>query len=204
MKDNFIFLMRHGRTRWNLEGRLQGRQNSPLLDSGKSTARIIAKYLAKQHLIERVYSSPLPRCVETAQIVCDVLGIGFELRRELMECDMGRCEGSTWQAAKEQFPTFMAQRESYKWTTAWPNGESYEDVYARSEAFLQVLPEGENILIIGHEMLNKCIIGACLNWEPSQIIAFRQPNHELSIIQLKSKRIETICFETSSESNATL
>jgi len=195
MKKHNIFLMRHGKTLWNIEGKLQGRKNSSLLDSSRSTAQTIAQHLANQNLVEKVYCSPLLRCVETAQIVCGILGITFEVRDELMECDMGECEGLTWQEAKEQFPVFFMERESNKWTTAWPKGESYQDVYIRAKAFLQELSCDESILIIGHEMFNKCFIGAYLNWEPEQIIAFYQANHELKIILPESKKIESIQFE---------
>jgi len=195
MKKHNIFLMRHGKTEWNIEGKLQGRKNSSLLDSSKSTAKLIAQYLANQHLIEKVYCSPLLRCVETAQIVCDILGIAFEMQDELMECDMGECEGLTWQETKEQFPIFFTEREGNKWITAWPNGESYQDVFIRAKGFLQEFPHNEDILLIGHEMFNKCFMGAYLNWTPDQIISAYQANHELKIIIPESKQIETIQFE---------
>jgi broad specificity phosphatase PhoE len=195
MKKQNIFLMRHGKTKWNIEGKLQGRKNSPLLDSSKSTANLIAQYLVNQNLVNKVYSSPLLRCVETAQIVCDILGIAFEIRDELMECDMGECEGLTWQEAKEQFPIFFTERECNKWITTWPNGESYQDVFIRAKGFLQELPYNENILLIGHEMFNKCFIGAYLNWTPDQIIAFYQANNELKIIIPETNQIESIQFK---------
>ena len=189
-----IFLMRHGRTLWNIEGKLQGRMNSPLLESSISITKNIALYLKENHLIEKVYCSPLQRCVDTTQIIDEILQIGYEQRDALMECDMGLCEGLSWQVAEEKFPDFFMLRNNDKWNTPWPNGESYEDVFCRAKDFFLQLCDDKNILIIGHEMFNKCFLGACLDWNSNEIMSFRQSNHELLIVHIDCKKFENIQF----------
>ena len=195
MIDKNIYVMRHGRTRWNAEGKLQGRLNSPLLDSGVGTIKAIARYIADQCSIDKVYCSPLRRSLESAEIVCSVLAVGYEEREELMECDMGMCEGLTWQEAQDIYTDFFTRRKREKWTTAWPNGESYLDVYIRAQSFLQWLPcDILNVLIIGHETFNKCFLGACMQWSPDEIMSFKQANHDLFVVRSSCKSYEKICF----------
>lgn len=194
MTESYLFLMRHGRTRWNADGRLQGRQNSALLDSGRPAILAIAQSLARERRVDAVYASPLRRCVETATLVCRPLGLDYQLSDALMECDMGQCEGLTWAEAQAQFPDMMALRAVEKWTTAWPRGEAYQDVYARAQGFAAALPWGQNALCIGHETLNKCLVGACLGWAPERIMALRQANHELIILGRRDKTFAVVPF----------
>lgn len=64
-----IVFVRHGETGWNREGRVQGTIDVPLSDAGKSAAWTFAKRLAP-HRPQVIWTSPLRRAVETADIMC--------------------------------------------------------------------------------------------------------------------------------------
>jgi probable phosphoglycerate mutase len=178
-----MYIMRHGRTVWNRDGKLQGRLNSPLLESSLDVAKAIANFLSNAN-IERVYASPLQRCVHTAEIVCRVLNTAFVCDDRLMECDHGICEGLTLVDASARYPAELALREKDKWITPWPDGESYADVYGRAKLFYDSLGSIENTLVISHETFNRCLIGYGIGWPAEEIMAFRQPNTMLCKIDL--------------------
>jgi broad specificity phosphatase PhoE len=87
-----LFLVRHGETDWNAEGRLQGHTDRPLSDYGRRQARRLAEELEGEEL-EAIYSSDLARARETAEIVGERLGLPVALEPELREKDWGTWEG---------------------------------------------------------------------------------------------------------------
>ncbi|WP_432540796.1 histidine phosphatase family protein [Kineococcus sp. SYSU DK002] len=86
-------LVRHGQTDWNRDGRLQGRTDVPLNDTGRAQALALAAQLAGQGWAA-ITSSPLSRARETAQIVADHLGLELlPPHDDLVERDFGEAEG---------------------------------------------------------------------------------------------------------------
>lgn len=67
-----ILLVRHGRTPWNVEGRIQGRTDIELDEQGHLDA-VLAAELLRSHTPLRVVSSPLRRAAVTAQRIADAL-----------------------------------------------------------------------------------------------------------------------------------
>ena len=65
-----IYIVRHGQTDWNLEGRYQGRIDTSLNETGIKQAKKIREEL-KAVKFDKVFSSPLKRAYKTAQIICD-------------------------------------------------------------------------------------------------------------------------------------
>ena len=69
-----IYLIRHGETDWNLEGKLQGREDIPLNDNGIQQA-IICGQAFKGRKIKAILTSPLIRAKRTAEIIAEMSGI---------------------------------------------------------------------------------------------------------------------------------
>ncbi len=92
-----IYLLRHGETNWNLERKMQGIQDIPLNDSGKEQATRCSKYFIDKD-IEAIYSSPLSRAKETAQIIADTLNISqVNTDMGFIERDFGKASGLTFE-----------------------------------------------------------------------------------------------------------
>ncbi len=85
-----LLLIRHGETEWASIGKHTGHTDVPLTDRGRDEARAAADTLSEWQ-IDRVYSSPLRRAAETAEIVNLPHGIVFD--DDLMEWDYGEYEG---------------------------------------------------------------------------------------------------------------
>ncbi len=145
-----ILLARHGETDWNRENRFQGHANPPLNETGRAQAAELAAALAAEPLAA-VYSSPLRRAFETAQILAAPHGLKPVPVDALREVDVGSWEGLTRAEIEERFPEQFARWLDYE--AGWEDGESYEEMSRRVIAGLLDLAaahEGERILAVSH------------------------------------------------------
>ena len=79
-----LFLIRHGQTDSNVEGRYQGTLDTSLTETGIEQAIAAKKYLSKVKF-SNVYSSPLKRAIQSAEIIADDCGPKISVREDLRE-----------------------------------------------------------------------------------------------------------------------
>ena len=145
-----ILLARHGETDWNREGRFQGHADPPLNETGRAQAAELAADLEGVELAA-VYSSPLRRAVETAEVVAAEHGLEPVAVDALREVDVGSWQGLTRAEIEARFPEQFARWLDYD--QGWEDGESYEGMGRRAVAVLLELAaahEGERILAVTH------------------------------------------------------
>lgn len=153
-----LYIIRHGETDWNKQKRLQGRSDIPLNEFGRELARVTAKAFTDVSF-DIVYSSPLIRAYETAQIMtggkCDIIKDD-----RLTEISFGNDEGLFPEDRRESFMDFFFAPEKY---IASEGGESYEDVCMRAKDFLEdkIYPlkdTDKTVAIFAHGALNKALM----------------------------------------------
>lgn len=83
-----FYLLRHGQTDWNLEGRYQGHSDVPLNATGLAQAEAAAPRLAAVP-IDRIVVSPLIRALKTAAVVAEQIGKPLHVERGLIERNFG-------------------------------------------------------------------------------------------------------------------
>lgn len=103
-----IIIWRHGRTAWNLAGRVQGQSDVPLDDVGRDQARAAAARLASLRPT-RIVTSDLSRARDTAEELALLTGVSAESDVRLRERSFGVRDGLTMAEAWEQLPTHMAE-----------------------------------------------------------------------------------------------
>lgn len=140
-----ILLIRHGQTNWNLESKLQGREDIPLNDTGRAQAKACAKYLSDQAW-HTIYTSPLSRAKETAQIIAEELHHPPIITEPLLiEREFGTCSGMTWNDLKAHYPLYPDET---------PEGmEPFQVLCLRMEQALRTCitkSKGNNIILISH------------------------------------------------------
>jgi ribonuclease H / adenosylcobalamin/alpha-ribazole phosphatase len=164
-----LVLVRHGATTFTAEKRFSGVGDPPLIELGRWQARAAAAELATRGGIERIVSSPLARCRETATIIGSVLGLPVETDDELREVDFGSWEGLTFPVVEERWP-----RELAMWladtSISPPDGESYESLRHRARSAQERIVNrhrGETICVVSHSrpiaMLVANLLDAPLN-----------------------------------------
>lgn len=130
-----VTFLRHGESVGNLENRFQGHADFPLTETGRAQARALAeRWHTEGRLFERVFSSPLARARETAEIVCTALDAPLELDPGWMEINNGLLAGLSDEEANLTVPRpqFMTPYTRYGRT-----GESRWEVYLRAGKNIQ-------------------------------------------------------------------
>ncbi len=145
-----LILARHGETDWNRHNRFQGHADEPLNELGRSQSAELADSLGAEG-IARVYTSPLRRAHETAEIVARRLGLELETVEALREIDVGSWSGLTRDEVAARFPEAYA-----RWLDGghgFDDGETYEELGARVVPALREVADrhpGEVVLVVTH------------------------------------------------------
>jgi probable phosphoglycerate mutase len=149
MPKPVLYYVRHGLTEWNMQQRLQGSHDVPLIAEGRSQAmrcgEILRDLLARDGRApgDLIYvSSPLIRARETMELVRGALGLpvdGYEVDTRLAEINFGDWEGLTYEDVIARDGDVVAKRERDKWGFLPPGGESYAQVTARVGAWYDAL-----------------------------------------------------------------
>ncbi|MGF1761954.1 histidine phosphatase family protein [Aliivibrio kagoshimensis] len=166
-----VFVLRHGETQFNAEKKLQGHCNSPLTTKGTAQAHNVGASLTKYlgHQEYRVYSSPLGRAIQTAQIVCDEIGHPSSQIIEdsrLKEFMLGSWEQRTVPSLVAEMPNLLNDKD---WYLKAPQAESYESVKTRLLSWLAERPESEDIVVISHALTGIVLRGILLNLSYNQV-----------------------------------
>jgi len=133
-----LTLIRHGPTEWNAARRFQGRSDVPLSAQGRAHARALASALRLEGF-EKVYSSDLGRALETARAIAEASGAQIVMDARLREFDFGRWEGLTWEEIVAAYPALVGSTATAAKYYAPEEGESFADVRARVQEFLDEL-----------------------------------------------------------------
>jgi broad specificity phosphatase PhoE len=137
-----IFLVRHGATDWNLQGRCQGATDLALNETGMRQAEQIASALTDEP-IHGIYSSDLKRAQQTAHLIGLNHRVPVQIERDVRELDHGELEGLTFAEIKANYSEFIHQWRTEPADVQVPGGERLADVAQRAW-------NGLNRIIQGH------------------------------------------------------
>ena len=150
---SMIYIIRHGKTELNKANVLQGRSNYPLNDEGIKQAQNAADML-KDIEFDYVFSSPLIRAVQTAEIVAPNKKITLDDR--LIEMDYGKYEGTDLKNMPEEIRVFFSD---FVHNPAPESMEQLSEIIWRTGKFLEEIKNLDgNILISTHAIAMKGIL----------------------------------------------
>ncbi len=180
-----IYIVRHGETQWNKQEVFQGQLDSPLTQKGVTHAKSIANHLLGKE-ISCIFSSPLGRARQTAEIIANMLNIKVIVIPEFVEKHFGIFQGRKLHVVESLFSDFfiMRKKDPYlKLFIPYPEGESYFDVYLRVvKPLMSLLAQYNNFVIVGHESVNRILRGVIQEGSLEKMIAHRQKNNEIITI----------------------
>lgn len=153
IKPRSIWISRHGESMFNLSGQIGG--DADISPRGELYAKALPD-LVKQSagdLPLTVWTSTLKRTAQTSRF------LPYEKLswKALDELDSGVCDGLTYAEIEQQYPQDFKARDEDKYNYRYLGGESYRDVVIRLEPIIMELERSENILIVTHQAVLRCI-----------------------------------------------
>lgn len=155
-----LYLVRHGQTDLNREGRFRGLADAPLNEAGRAEAAAAARLLRGRD-IELILTSPVPRSVQTAEAIAEATGAPVEVDPGFTDVDYGRWQGLTIPEASERYPREMSLWKRDPGSFRFPGGDSMAEVSDRlSAAIARAAGSGKrSVAVVSH----LAVIKACFS-----------------------------------------
>ncbi|MDQ2921380.1 MAG: histidine phosphatase family protein [Acidobacteriota bacterium] len=150
--NTHVVIIRHGQSQGNAEGRFGGHTDTPLSPRGRKQAEATARALASEKF-DAIYSSDLPRAIETASPLAKLTGVPLETTDALRERSVGVMEGLTFEEAAELYPEQYQALLRRDFEHVLLGGESYRQTLDRAAGKLDEVIEkhrGGRIVVFTH------------------------------------------------------
>ncbi|XP_039272753.2 6-phosphofructo-2-kinase/fructose-2,6-bisphosphatase 1-like isoform X1 [Styela clava] len=169
-----IYVCRHGESGMNLNMRIGG--NSNLTTGGEKFAQNLATFIEEQDIKDlKVWTSQLSR----TQVTAKHINVSSEQWKALNEISAGVCEGMTYEEIEKSMPEEFALRDQDKYHYRYPMGESYFDLVTRLEPVIMELERSENVLVICHQAVMRCILAYFLDKDENELPYLKCPLHSV-------------------------
>jgi len=190
MSPTSIYLIRHGETAWNAEGRFQGRLDSPLTARGIAQAEACGRRLATLAAeIDSFQCSPLGRTRQTAAILRSFAAYpeaAFDSR--LAEVSLGSWDGLTDIDIDAGWPGLLDGSTPFDWFFHSPDGERFEAAATRVRSWMD--SQQGTVIAVSHGLLGRIVRGVYLGLAKDD--ALRLPVPQDVIWHLANGRITQI------------
>lgn len=178
-----LYLIRHGESAFNVEGRIQGQLDVPLSALGQQQAAAVPTEFAER-TIQALYCSPLRRAYDTAQPLAEALKLPIQTDDRLREINAGVFQGLLWSEIADRYPeaahAWKQQDPDYR----IPQGESRRDLMHRGRAALEAIRETgyESVVVVAHGGVLTAALKACLE-VPAERNPFMLYNGSISMVE---------------------
>jgi broad specificity phosphatase PhoE len=172
-----LYFVRHGESEANAAHRFAGRTDSPLTERGRRQADAVAETLASVRF-DRIVSSPLSRCRDTALVIARRQQLPLDLEPGLVEIDVGEKTGMPFDEVKG-LPEWKDDG-----FVAWPRGETLDEVLSRAHRVItRIAAEnaGQRVLIVAHGGVTRILMSHFLGLLP-RLDASPATNTNISVV----------------------
>lgn len=174
------YLVRHGESVSNLEGRVQGQEDIELSARGHEQARLVAAWSQTlsaslpagaatigEITIGEIWTSPLRRAHETATVIAAALGLQLMVEERLCELHAGIFQGHLWADLETTFPEEVSRWRSGDEHYAIPGGESRAQLAARGRSALETLARRSTsgMIVVAHGGVLTAALGSLMGRE---------------------------------------
>ncbi len=186
-----LFLVRHGEILSNLRKVYAGRSSEPLTERGGQQAYETAKKLGSMN-IHALYTSPMKRAIETAEIIGSVIGKEYKIMDELREMKLGQWEGMSESEIAQLYPKKWELWLTRPAELILPDRETLDEILRRSLNGIKKIIDnhlGQNIVIVTHV----AIIRVLLLWHKKMDLSLYKtvniPNGRIFKLEISDGRI---------------
>lgn len=189
-----VYLIRHGEITQFSPRRFVGRTDLPLTDRGRAQMDAVAFFLADRG-VARLLCSPLSRCVESATIIGQALGLAPQAVPDLREISLGAWEGLTVDEVRGRFPGSYEARGLDLAGFRPASGESFTDVQGRAWAAFKAILEEEStdVAIVAHGGVNRVLLCRILGMPLENLFRIGQDYACVNVLRPAS---EALCVVT--------
>jgi broad specificity phosphatase PhoE len=199
MPETVVWLIRHGTSTFNLEGRCQGCSDEPeLTQQGREEARLSGERLGRVG-IEAIISSPLRRATQSAFEILDMLrpqggDIAFDMDARLLEIELPEWEGLPFAEIRRRFPEQFLTWRFHPHFLQMPSAFGEADfpvrsLYQRTRHVWQDLLSayaGKSILLVTHGGTGRALITTALGLGAKNFHTLQQSNCGISRLRFSS------------------
>lgn len=189
-----ILLVRHGQTDWNISGQIMGERPIPLNRTGELQAERLA-LLLKTRPIGALYSSPVARALQTAEVLGSSLRLPVATERGLTEIGVGQWEGQFWRDLTDE----IVRRNLYTMPLEArpPGGETLGEVQARAVAVVERARAGHTghpLLFVSHADVVRAILAHYLRFDLRRVRQMRIDHASLTALDLHGDTVDLLCL----------
>jgi len=175
-----LYLVRHGQTAWNADGRAQGHSDVELDETGLAQALILREALLSASA-KRVFSSDLKRCVQTAAPLAEAIGQEVLQREALRERTFGVLEGKHYTDLRFWFQAEARAQGLSEFELRPDEGESVKDVWKRLAPVDREINRGsENTVVVAHGGTCALLLARLINASVESSRSFRFENASIT------------------------
>jgi probable phosphoglycerate mutase len=171
-----LILTRHGHVEGINPERFRGRTDLAVTQLGRVQAQTLGRYVATSWRPDAIYSSPLARCIATAQEIATACRMALQSLADLNDLDYGGWQWETYDAVRSKWPTEYETWLSAPHLFRFPGGESLQDLIARTANVLRMVivshsSGNQTIVLVGHDSVNRALLLRLLE---QPLTAYRQ------------------------------
>lgn len=181
-----LILVRHGQTDWNREGRVMGFNPIPLNTTGREQVARAAEFL-KPLTVAAVYSSPIQRAMESAQLLAEEFSLSVTPFEAVKEINYGDWVNTTFAEIKKADADLYERYQREPSQMQVPGGEAPLHVQERAVAGMQQLIKRhatENVIVVSHADVIKVIVAHFLGLSIDSMMRIGCDNASVSVVSV--------------------
>ena len=156
-----IVLVRHGHVEGIDPARFRGRAELPLTELGRRQAELTARRVSAHWRPAAIYSSPMRRCLETAQPLAAATGLTAQPIPSLHDLDYGDWQWKTFEEARAVDEGLFTQWFVTPHLVRFPGGDSLQDLVLRTADAVRMVVAAhpdETVVLVGHDSVNRALL----------------------------------------------
>jgi len=192
-----IYLIRHGEIDAGHPRRFIGQSELQMTERGRAQIEELGEFIGNISF-ERIISSPLNRCLDTASIIAKNQEVNVEVEHGLAEIDLGDWDGLTVAEIRQAFPGEYERRGEDMAGYRPLRGESFNDLLLRSRRVLRQIIEGtvSESLVVSHAGVNRVLLCHILGMSLENMFRLGQDYGCYNILHVKENSISVACLNS--------
>lgn len=169
----------------------------PLSEMGRQQALAASRALERRP-INAIFSSPLRRALQTAQLIADSHNLAVQTVEALTECDVGVWEGLNWADIQRRDAEAFRAFEENPASTPYAGGESFQDVQDRAVPALQQLLNASSgdVVVVLHNIVGRVVLAKTIGIATSKSRSIHLDNAGISILSVQNGESKMITLNS--------